>query len=136
MSPNQPVLYLFKPGYEPQQAELKYHDTAYLNDPWSTGDPVRAVANDRTIELRRWNKSDAAYNQRLIFWNAGFLNSCGWARTPRMTVALIREGERLKGLNPSKRNEVLDPQWLKGDRLGQHCVSNEAMQAILDEALK
>jgi hypothetical protein len=132
MSPNEPILFVFKPGYAPLKTALKYYDTSYLNDPWSTGEPVRAVANDRTLELRRWTQSDAIYNQKLIGWGVP-LSGCSWARAPHMTIALIREGERLKDFNPTRRNEVLNPAWLKEDYEGQHCGSKKA---ILDEALK
>ena len=142
MSPNEPTLFLFKAGYEPgreglfnpgQGAGHRYYDTSFLNDPYWTGDLVRVIPNDLTVELRRWTKSDAEFNRRLVFWDRAFLNGCGWARAPRMTAALIREGDRLKDFNPTKRNEVLNPEWLMEDFKGQHCGSKKA---ILDEALK
>lgn len=132
MSPNEPALFLFKPGYEPgQENGMPYYDSSYLNDAFSTGDSVRTVANDRILELHRWTQSEAMYNRRLMLWDWSFLNGCGWARAPRMTVALIREGERLKYL--TGRNEVYDPRYLNEDYKGQHCGSKNA---ILDKALK
>lgn len=133
MGPNEPYLMLLKPGYEPGYVGGT-HETDYLKDPSRNSDPIRAaVALDgRTFELSRWTASDAIYNNTLLLWrnNVPFLG-CAWARTPRMTVTLIREGQRLKYL--TGRNMILDPDWLSEDYEGQHCG---AKKPILDEALK
>jgi hypothetical protein len=133
MDPNQPALLLFKPGYAPGQTKGT-SETYYLSDPLWEGDRVRSTRLDgRTIPLRRWTQSDANYNWNLTLWRTEvpLVNGCGWTRAPRMTVALIREGERFK--NITGRNEIFDPDDLREYYRGQYCGPTKP---ILDEALR
>ena len=104
MSPNNPTIALFKPGY---LYEVKNNplQTAYLDDRNYIGDPVRhSTWNGKVIRLKRKSGDTSSYVARLQ--SPGGLpggGSCNWERIPRMLSALIREGERLRAIHIANR---------------------------------
>ncbi|MBK6980680.1 MAG: hypothetical protein IPH30_03505 [Betaproteobacteria bacterium] len=104
MSPNNPTIALFKPGYlyEIRNNPLQ---TAYLDDRYYVGDPVRHSSwNGKVIRLKRKSGDTGSYVARLQY--PGGLpggTNCNWERIPRMLSALIREGERLRAVHIANR---------------------------------
>src|SRR5207247_6179329 len=96
---NQPWLQLFKPGYK-FQTVAGNESTSYLNDPFWTGDPVRASAWDgKPIKLERFYGTEEQYLRHLERARArSGIGECWWAKIPRMTAAFIRQGERYRDI--------------------------------------
>jgi len=132
LDPDQPWLQLFKPGYK-FQTVAGNESTSYLNDPFWTGDPVRASAWDgKVIKLERFQGPDERYLRRLEGARASAgIGACWWVKTPRMTAAFIREGERLKAVRG--RNELLRFDEIDERYKGQYCGSP---QGLLGDFLK
>ena len=104
MSPNNPTIALFKPGYLYDVRNNPW-ESAYLDERYYVGDPVRhSTWNGKVIRLKRKGGDTGSYVARLQ--NPGGLPggiNCNWERIPRMLSALVREGERLRAINISNR---------------------------------
>jgi hypothetical protein len=132
LDPDQPWLQLFKPGYSFKEVAGN-ESTRYLNDPFWTGDFVRASAWDgRVIKIERFRGSDERYLRRLEGARASTaLGACWWVKVPHMTAAFIKEGERLKSVRGW--NELLRFDEIQELYDGQYCGSR---RELLQELLK
>lgn len=104
MSPNNPTIALFKPGYL-YDVKNNPWESAYLDDRYYVGDPVRhSTWNGKVIRLKR-KIGDAGVYVALLQNPSGLPGgaNCNWERIPRMLSALVREGERLRAINISNR---------------------------------
>ena len=97
LPPFNPVLVLYRSGYT-LRVEDNGWDSAYLADPWWTGDPIRGSRwNGKKLELKRFVGTPEQYNDDVGLARAGLpAVPCFWKVYPKMTRALFREGERLK----------------------------------------
>jgi len=122
MGPMEPDIILFKPGYK-LGVEHGPWESAYLSDPSWKGEAIRTSFWDsRNIKLAIFSGSDELYN-RILELNVSLLpwGSCAWTRMPRMTAALVVEGNRLKYLRGY--NSVLRLDELEETEDGKLCGS-------------
>jgi len=120
LDPDQPWLQLFKPGYSFKEVAGN-ESTSYLNDPFWSGDSVRASAWDgKDIKIERFRGTDEQYLRHLER-SSPAIGGCWWTKTPRMTAAFIREGQRLKGVSIWNNLPRLDE--ISERYEGQYCGS-------------
>jgi len=132
LDPNQPWLQLFKHGYKFEMVQGD-ESTSYLDNPFWTGSPVRESAWDgKVIKIERFQGSDRQYVNHLHGVRVSVPTTrCWWLKNPRMTAALIREGERLKSV--TGRNEILSFEDVMEYDKGRSCVQS---RAIIEELLR
>ena len=90
LSSDQPVIFLFKPGYPLEQVRNPWESWMLGNSAW-TGPLVRSsVWNEKTIEIKKYKGSGQQYIDALSRETMGMpLQNCQWAKFPRFIAALV-----------------------------------------------
>lgn len=94
MNTSQPRLHFYKSGYRVGRFS-NFLETWTLGDPRWTGDTVRSsVASGTLIKLKRFQGTELEYVRSLSYASGEFpTQGCNWARIPRLTAALVKEGQ-------------------------------------------
>ena len=90
LGPDQPAIYLFKPGYSLEAVHNPWESWMLGNRAW-TGDLVRSsVWNGKSIPIKKFQGSNQQYIDTLALSSDGLpTQNCLWARIPRFTAALV-----------------------------------------------
>jgi hypothetical protein len=90
LGPEQPVIYLFKPGYPLESVSNPWESWMLGNSSWTGGLVRSSVWSGQTIEIKKFQGSRQQYIDRLALSTDGLpTQNCLWARIPRFTAALV-----------------------------------------------